>query len=79
MNSITDEKIFTPKNILSFGIVGIMYLIYLDFGRGDTIGRKFIERMENTVLMGYVPCLSSFESFGEDFTHEMSIMIGGMI
>jgi len=35
--------------------------------------------MEHTVLVGYVPCLSSFESFGEDFTNEISIMIGGMI
>ena len=73
------EKIITPWNILSFGIVGIMYLVYLDFGRGDTIGRKFMERMESTVLVGYVPCLSSFESFGEDFTNEMTIMIGSMI
>ena len=73
------EKIITPWNILSFGIVGIMYLVYLDFGRGDTIGRKFMERMESTILVGYVPCLSSFESFGEDFTNEMTIMIGSMI
>ncbi len=73
------ERIVTPWNILSFGIVGIMYLIYLDFGRGDTIGRKFLERMETTVLIGYVPCLSTFEKFGEDFTNEMTIMIGSMI
>ena len=78
MNQNT-ERIFTPWNIVSFGIVGIMYLIYLDFGRGDTIGQKFIERMEHTVLVGYVPCLSSFESFGEDFANEMTIMIGGII
>ena len=38
-----------------------------------------MERMETTVLVGYVPCLSSFESFGEDFTNEMTIMIGSMI
>ena len=73
------ERFVTPWNIFSMGLVGIMYLIYLDFGRGDTLGRKFLERMETTVLMGYVPCLSSFESFGEDFTNEMSIMIGGII
>ena len=76
---MTTERIFTPWNIVSFGIVGIMYLVYLDFGRGDTTGQKFIERMEHTILVGYVPCLSSFESFGEDFTNEISIMIGGMI
>ena len=35
--------------------------------------------MESTILVGYVPCLSSFESFGEDFTNEMTIMIGSMI
>ena len=69
----------TPWNIFSMGLVGIMYLIYLDFGRGDTLGQKFVERMEHTILVGYVPCLSSFESFGEDFTNEMTIMIGGMI
>ena len=74
-----NEKLITPWNIVSFGIVGIMYLIYLDFGRGDTLGRKFMERMEHTVLVGYVPCLSSFESFGADFTNEMTIMIGGMV
>ncbi len=73
------ERFVTPWNIFSMGLVGIIYLIYLDFGRGDTLGRKFLERMETTVLMGYVPCLSSFESFGEDFTNEMSIMIGGII
>ncbi len=73
------ERFVTPWNIFSMGLVGIMYLIYLDFGRGDTLGRKFLERMETTVLMGYVPCLSSFESFREDFTNEMSIMIGGII
>ena len=74
-----NERFVTPWNIFSMGLVGIIYLIYLDFGRGDTLGRKFLERMETTVLMGYVPCLSSFESFGEDFTNEMSIMIGGII
>ena len=73
------ERFVTPWNIFSMGVVGIMYLIYLDFGRGDTLGQKFMERMEATVLMGYVPCLSSFESFGEDFANEMSIMIGGII
>ena len=72
------ERFVTPWNIFSMGVVGIMYLIYLDFGRGDTLGQKFMERMETTVLMGYVPCLSSFESFGEDFANEMSIMIGGI-
>ena len=40
---MTTERIFTPWNIVSFGIVGIMYLVYLDFGRGDTIGQKFME------------------------------------
>ena len=73
------ERFVTPWNIFSMGLVGIMYLIYLDFGRGDTLGQKFIERMETTVLMGYVPCLSSFESFKEDFANEMTIMIGGII
>lgn len=73
------KQFVTPWNIFSMGLVGIMYLIYLDFGRGDTLGQKFVERMEHTVLVGYVPCLSSFESFGEDFTNEMAIMIGGMI
>ena len=73
------ERFVTPWNIFSMGLVGIMYLVYLDFGRGDTLGRKFLERMETTVLMGYVPCLSSFESFGEDFANEMTIMIGGII
>ena len=73
------KQFVTPWNIFSMGLVGIMYLIYLDFGRGDTLGQKFVERMEHTILVGYVPCLSSFESFGEDFTNEMAIMIGGMI
>ena len=73
------EKFITPWNIFSMGLVGIMYLVYLDFGRGDTMGQKFMERMETTVLMGYVPCLSSFEAFGEDFANEMAMMIGGMI
>ena len=73
------ERFVTPWNIFSMGLVGIMYLIYLDFGRGDTLGQKFMERMETTVLMGYVPCLSSFESFKEDFANEMTIMIGGII
>ncbi len=73
------KQFVTPWNIFSMGLVGIMYLIYLDFGRGDTLGQKFVERMEHTILVGYVPCLSSFESFGEDFTNEMTIMIGGMI
>ena len=73
------ERFVTPWNIFSMGVVGIMYLIYLDFGRGDTLGQKFMERMETTVLMGYVPCLSSFESFKEDFANEMTIMIGGII
>ncbi len=54
----------TPGMIVSFGIVGIMYLFYLDFGRGDTMGQKLVDRLEHTVLIGYVPCLSSFESFG---------------
>ena len=73
------KQFVTPWNIFSMRLVGIMYLIYLDFGRGDTLGQKFVERMEHTILVGYVPCLSSFESFGEDFTNEMTIMIGGMI
>tara|TARA_Y100001936_G_C16077611_1_gene675156 strand:+ start:2984 stop:3211 length:228 start_codon:yes stop_codon:yes gene_type:complete len=54
----------TPGTILSLGIVGIMYLIYLDFGRGSTMGQKVLERMEQTILIGYVPCVSTFESFG---------------
>ena len=54
------EKFITPWNIFSMGLVGIMYLVYLDFGRGDTLGRKFLERMETTVLMGYVPCPVSY-------------------
>ena len=37
---MTTERIFTPWNIVSFGIVGIMYLVYLDFGRGDTMGQS---------------------------------------
>ena len=60
------ERFITPWNIFSMGVVGIMYLVYLDFGRGDTIGQKILERMETTVLIGYVPCLSNFESFGDD-------------
>lgn len=70
-----NEKIITPWNIVSFGISGLMYLVYLDFGRGDTLGQKFLERMETTVLIGYVPCLSNFESFGDDVIQ----MVGGMI
>ena len=64
MNGTTASFRFTPGTILSLGIVGIMYLIYLDFGRGDTMGQKVLERMEQTVLIGYVPCVATFESFG---------------
>ena len=52
-----------------------MYLVYLYFGRGDTIGQKILERMETTVLIGYVPCLSNFESFGDDVIQ----MVTGMV
>lgn len=69
------ERFITPWNIFSMGVVGIMYLVYLDFGRGDTIGQKILERMETTVLIGYVPCLSNFESFGDDVIQ----MVMGMV
>ena len=69
------ERFITPWNIFSMGLVGIMYLVYLDFGRGDTLGRKFLERMETTVLIGYTPCIQTFESFGEEVVNIMSGVI----
>ena len=53
----------SPSLILSAGITGIMYMVYLDFGRGATLGTQLKERLETTVGIGYVPCLSTWDSF----------------
>ena len=58
-----DKQSLSPSLVISAGITGIMYLVYLDFGRGDTLGTQLKERLDTTIGIGYVPCLTTWDSF----------------